>query len=130
MVKIKAKKKESVVVTTTVKSLPISPRKLRLVVEAVKGKSPQKALEILPFLPQKGARYLQKAIKTAIADAQHNFKLAAAGLRFHQILVNEGMRLKRLDKSRSARFHQGQIQKRRSHLVVSLEGVKADGEKG
>ncbi len=118
-----------VTVTTTAKSLPISPRKLRLVAAAIKHKLPQEALEILPFLPQKGARYLQKAIKTALADAEHNFELDPQSLRFRQILVNEGMRLKRLDKSRSARFRQGQIQKRRSHLVVSLEGVKQNGAK-
>lgn len=116
-------------VTTTAKSLPISPRKLRLVVDAIRGKSPQEALEVLPFIRKKGARYLWKAIKTVLADAEHNFKLADDSLHFHQIFVNEGMRLKRLDKSRSARFHQGQIQKRRSHLVVSLEGKKGNGAK-
>ena len=117
------------VVTTTARSLPISPRKLRLVAEAIKNKTPAEALTVLPFVNHKGARFLHKAIKTALADAKHNFHLDKFSLRFEKILVNEGARLKRMDKSHSARFHQGLIQKRRSHLIVSLKGVKKDGPK-
>jgi len=115
--------------TTMARSLPISPRKLRLVAEAIKSKTPAEALVILPFLNKKGAKFLYKAVKTVIADAEHNFHLNPASLRFQKILVNEGTRLKRLDKSHSARFHQGLIQKRHSHLIVSVEGVAKHGAK-
>ncbi len=126
----KSKKKPmSKVVTTMARSLPISPRKLRLVAAAFKNKTPEEALTLLPFVNKKGARFLYKAVRTAIADAEHNFHLNKSSLRFEKILVNEGTRLKRMDKSHSARFHQGLIQKRRSHLIVSLKGVKKDGAK-
>ncbi len=123
------KKGELVEVKTEAKYLPISPRKLRLVVEAVKGLEPEEALRKLAFLNKKGARFLTKAIKTALADAENNFGLVKESLRFKEILVNEGPRLKRRDKSHGARFHFGLIQKRRSHLVVKLVGEQVHGAK-
>ena len=117
------------IITTSARSLAISPRKLRLVAAAIKERTPEDALVFLPFVNRKGARFLYKAIKTAIADAENNFHLDKSTLRFEKILVNEGTRLKRMDKSHSARFHQGLIQKRRSHLIVSLKGVEKNGPK-
>ena len=103
------KQPELIEVKTEAKYLPISPRKLRLVAEAVKRLEPEEALRKLAFLNKKGAQFLIKAIKTALADAENNFGLAKDSLRFVEILVNEGPRLKRRDKSHGARFNGGII---------------------
>ncbi len=118
------KKEERVLVKTQAKYLRISPRKLKLVVEAISHLSPEESLKRLRFLNKKGARFLIKAIKTAIADAQHNFQLKKGSLTFKNILVQEGPRLKRVDRSHGFRFNRGIIQKRMSHLIVELEGVR------
>lgn len=112
-------KQEPVIVKTEAKFLPISPRKLRLIAEATKNLLPQEALKKLTFMNKKGAKYLAKAIKTAIADAEHNFNLDKNKLVFEEVLVNEGPVLKRRDKSKRM-FRYGIIKKRRSHLIVKL----------
>lgn len=112
---------EDVVVKTEAKYLPISARKLRLVVEAAKQVEPEEAMKKLKFMNKKGAKFLHKAIKTALADAEHNFDLPKENLVFDEIIVNEGPTLKRRDKSHSARSHPGTIRKRRSHLVVKVK---------
>lgn len=114
-----ATKKE---VVTNIRYLPISPRKLRLVAEAVKGLSPVVALERLAVVNKKGGRILEKAIKSAISNAENNLGLKRESLRFKEILVNEGPRLKRRDKSHGERFSFGLIKKRRSHLRIVIEG--------
>ena len=108
------KQPELIEVKTEAKYLPISPRKLRLVAEAVKRLEPEEALRKLAFLNKKGARFLIKAIKTALADAENNFGLAKDSLRFKEILVNEGPRLKRRDKSHGARFNGHYSKKKKS----------------
>lgn len=115
----KIKPKPEIVKTET-KYLPITPRKLRLVVETAKQKSPQEAMRKLKFMNKKGAKFLHKTIKTALADAEHNFGLNKEELVFDEVIVNEGPMLKRRDKSHGARSHPGMIRKRRSHLVVKL----------
>jgi large subunit ribosomal protein L22 len=112
-------KNQKTIVKTEAKFLPISPRKLRLIVERVKNLSPQKAEEKLRFLNKKGAKFLAKAIKASLSDAEHNFRLNKDDLVFEEIIVNEGPVLKRRDKSKRM-FRYGVIKKRRSHLVVKL----------
>ena len=108
------------VVKTEARYLPISERKMRLVIKAVKNLQPDEALEKLEFINKKGARFLIKAIKTALADAENNFGLERKGLAFKEILANQGPSLKRRDKSHGARFHSGIIRRNRTHLVIKL----------
>ncbi len=103
------------------KHLAISPRKLRLVAETVRGKKLSEALTILDHLPQKGARIMKKVVVSASANATNNLNLNEDNLFLAEIIVNEGTRFKRLDYSHGARFDGGMIQKRLSHLKVVLE---------
>ncbi len=103
------------------KHLPISPRKLRLVAQTVRGKKLLEALVILDHLPQKGARILKKVANSAMANAVNNFQLNKDNLFIQQIVVGDGARYKRLDYSHGARFNGGMIQKRLSHLKMVLE---------
>lgn len=107
--------------------MPISPRKLRLVVEAVKNLPPTEALKKLEFHNKKGSKMIAKAVKTALADAENNFEMDKDSLVFDEIYVNEGPALKRRDKSKRM-FHYGIIKKRRSHLIVKLR-EEANGTK-
>ncbi len=124
MNKNKIIKKKLIEVKTEAKYLPISARKLRLIVNEIKEMKPSEALRKLAFLNKKGARFLIKAIKTVIADSKYNFKLNKDSLCFKEILVNKGPSLKRRDKSHGARFHSGVIKKSRAHLVVKVVGEK------
>jgi large subunit ribosomal protein L22 len=112
-------KEEKAIIKTEAKFLPISPRKLRLIVEAAKKMRPEQAVKQLSFSNKKGSKFLVKAIKTALADAEHNFDLNKDNLVFDEILVNEGPALKRRDKSKRM-FRYGIIRKRRSHLIVKV----------
>lgn len=106
------------------KNVKISPRKLRLVANIVKKMSPPVALNHLQIENSKAGRVLLKAIKTAIADCLGNHKLDEKSLKFSSILVNEGIKYKRMDKSHSSRFSRGLIQKRHSRLTINIKGYK------
>lgn len=103
------------------KYIRMSPRKARLVVDMVRGKKAQEALVILKFVSKAAAEPVAKVIASAVANAVKNFNQKADQLVIKKIVVKEGPRYKRRDKSRRAmRF--GIIQKRTSHLEVVLEG--------
>ncbi len=121
---VRKKEEKLVVVTTKTKYLRISPRKLRLLARAVKNLTPTEALSKLKVWNKKGASFLQKSIKTVLADAENNFGLDKDSLKFKEIVVGEGPRLKRMDRSHGARFAQGLRQKRMSHLKVVVLGRK------
>lgn len=115
---------EMITVKTEVKYLPISPRKLRLIVAAIKKLSPKEAIRKLSFLNKKGSVFIIKAIKTVLADAEHNFKLDKESLVFDQMIVNQGPVLKRRDNHHGARFNGGLIKKPKSHLLIKVVGRK------
>ena len=104
------------------KNLMISPRKLRLLAENIKKLSPTEALTRLKFTNTKAARILVKAVQNVIADAKNNFNLDPATLKFDLIKVDEGMKIKRMDKAHGSRFARGLIQKRHSRLVIHVKG--------
>lgn len=70
----------------------IAPRKVRLVVDAVRGKGAQEALDVLNFMPQVAAGPVQSLIKSAIANAEENYGLEAGELFVSRIFADEGPR--------------------------------------
>ena len=120
----KIKKPVLIEVKTEAKFLPISERKMRLVIDQIKDQTPIKALLTLKFFNKKAAKFLGKAIKTAIADAENNFQLDKEALVFKEIKANLGPGLKRRDVYHGARFNGGLIKKARTHLVIRLVGEK------
>ena len=66
---------EAKTIKTKAKFLPISAKKVRPVAKLVVGKSPEEALTILAFLPQRGAKFLEKLIISSQAEAENNFGL-------------------------------------------------------
>jgi large subunit ribosomal protein L22 len=104
------------------KNLMISPRKLRLLTDNIKKMSPVEALGRLKFTNTKAARVIIKALQNVIADAKNNFNLDPNTLKFDLIKVDEGMKIKRMDKSHGSRFARGLIQKRHSRLIIHVKG--------
>jgi len=101
----------------TQKNLKSTPRKLREVVNAVRGKDPREILEILPHVRKKAANGVYKALQTAIANAEN---LGVTGeLTLVDIQVNEGAKLKRW--RAGAKGMAKPYSKRWSHLRIVLE---------
>ncbi len=96
----------------------ISPKKARLVAEAVKGMDIQDALNHLKFIQKKASYHVLKLLNSALANAEHNFNMDKDNLYIKNIIVNEGPTLKR-QKAR-AMGRAMIIRKRRSHIEVTL----------
>ncbi len=101
------------------KYLRKSPRKVRLVVDAVRGENVAKALKKLEFIKKASASHVAKVIKSAAANARDKFQEVRPEnneLYIKEIYVNEGPTLKRIQPAPMGRAHQ--IRKRMSHITV------------
>ncbi len=101
------------------KFIRISPQKIRLVMNQVRGKKVEEALNLLTFSPQRGARILRKLIDSAIANAQENAGLDVDTLYIKRIYADQGPTLKRWRARALGRATR--IQKKTSHLTVVLD---------
>jgi len=105
-------------VAAKLKYARISPQKCRLVADAVRGKPVGSALQILGFMPKKGARIVKKVLESAVANAEHNHGADIDELKVAVISVDEAPRFKRFRaraKGRGAR-----IIKRNSHITIQV----------
>ncbi|MGB4675227.1 MAG: 50S ribosomal protein L22 [Aggregatilineales bacterium] len=113
-------------VRATTKYLQISPQKLRLVCDVVRGMEPYAALDRLKFMPHKGARMVAKTLKSAIANAENNFELDVSEMVIGQIYANDGPR--RPWRRFGARGRFKPWIRRTSHLTVVLSEREAQAE--
>lgn len=104
------------------KSIRISPRKVRLVADAVRDMSAKQAITTLSLVRKRGATILMKTIQSAIANAVHNKKIAEDNLLIDKLMVHEGPFLKRFHASTRGRVHP--FKKRSSHITVILKEKK------
>ncbi|MBN1313232.1 MAG: 50S ribosomal protein L22 [Anaerolineae bacterium] len=79
-------------VRATSRYLPISPTKIRLVCDRVRGMPPRQAVDVLRHMPQKGAGLLLKVVKSAMANAENNFELDPGEMLISAVYANEGPR--------------------------------------
>jgi large subunit ribosomal protein L22 len=101
-------------VIATAKSVRITSRKARLVADSVIGLPVAEALAVLSFTPRHAAKEVAKVIKSAAANAEHNYNLEASSLRVERIDVDQAGMMKRfIPKPRGMA---GSIFKRMSHL--------------
>ena len=100
------------------KYVRISPRKVRKVVDAIKGKPVESGLQTLKFMPQKAANILEKILQSAVANADQNADVDIDLLIIRNIIADQGPTLKRW-KAR-ARGRGTRIMKRTSHITVIL----------
>lgn len=96
-----------------------SPRKLRPIVDVVRGKKVDDALAILRFLPSPSARTVAKVVKSAAANAENNFEMMPSELRIVNISVDDGPSLKRYRAGPRGRVKP--ILKRSSHITVVVK---------
>ncbi|MBC8461100.1 MAG: 50S ribosomal protein L22 [Deltaproteobacteria bacterium] len=100
------------------KYIRLSPRKVRLLMEEIKGKKVEEALNLLAFAPQKGAPILRKLINSAVANASQYPDIDVDNLFIKHIFADEGPTLKRFRPRAMGRATR--IRKRSSHLTVIL----------
>ena len=99
--------------------LPIAPRKVRLVINLIRGMQVDRALDQLSVLPKASTQPITKLLKSAIANAENNFQLAHQDLMIKTIVANEGPKLKRYRPRAFGRA--AEILKRMSHVTIVLE---------
>ena len=118
----KSKKKqeavEPVLVRASAKYVRISPRKVRLVADQVRGKHIDDARSLLQFSPRSAADDVLKVIESAAANAEANHDLIGDEMIVHEIRVDEGPTLKRFRPRAMGRATP--IHKRTSHISVAL----------
>lgn len=96
----------------------ISPRKLRLVADVIRGKDALSSLNVLRFMPQKGSDMIAKVVKSAVANATHNHHLKAESLFIEKIIIDEQPTYKRGRAASKGRPRQ--ILKRNARIRVTL----------
>ena len=96
----------------------ISPQKCRLVADAVRGKTVESALEILAFMPKKGAAIVKKVLESAVANAEHNHGADIDELKVSTIEVDEAPSFRRY--RARAKGRGSRIIKRNSHITVKV----------
>ena len=107
--------------------LPISPQKLRLVCDKVRGLDAEEAMIVLDYMPQKGSAFVSKTLSSAMANAVNNFDLNKEELYVSKIYAGDGPTLKRFKAGARGRYKPRL--KRTSHLWVIL-AEREDEENG
>ncbi|GAI24591.1 unnamed protein product [marine sediment metagenome] len=103
-------------VRAVAKDTGISPRKVRPLVDMVRGKKVDEALAILRFTPIPAAKVVAKVVKSAAASADNNFQISPSDLKIVKIFADEARTLKRFRPR--ARGRASSIHKRSSHITV------------
>lgn len=114
-------------ITASLQNCRISPRKVRVVADLIRGKKVAMAKVILENATKKAKSPLAALIDSAIANASHNFKIEQENLIVSEIRVDQGYTLKRsMPMSRGSAFP---IKKRTSHISVTLAPAAPKKEK-
>jgi large subunit ribosomal protein L22 len=103
----------------------VAPRKARLIIDMIRGKSVAEALLQLHFSKKHVARQVLKLLKSAIANADHNHNIDIDSLVVKEAFVDGGPVLKRFRPRAFGRA--AAIRKRTSHITIVLEGVVKEG---
>ena len=104
------------------KYVRVSPRKVQIVIDLIRGEKVDDALAILMYTPKSAAPVVEKLLNSAIANAENNLELDKGSLYVAECFANQGPTLKRYHpRSRGQAFP---IKKRTSHITVILDQVK------
>lgn len=101
------------------KNIRISPKKLRVVAEVIRGENAETALNFLKFAPKKWADILYKVLHSAVSNAAHNDKQDKANLYISSLIIHKGIVYKRGNAVSRGRMHP--ILKRTSNIVLELQ---------
>jgi len=105
-------------VRASARYVPISPQKIRLVLDLVRGSDVVEALDVLSFTQKVAAREVAKLLQSAIANAEQNFGLNRDDLYIHQIYADKGPI--RFWRRFGARGRFKRIRRRFSHITIIL----------
>jgi large subunit ribosomal protein L22 len=106
--------------------LRITPRKARLVVENIRGRSVPEARTVLAFTPRAAAREVEKVLASAVANAEANHGLIGDDLIVSAAYVDEGPTIKRW--RARARGRASRIEKKTCHVTLRLRPAEEDGQ--
>lgn len=102
----------------SVNSVRIAARKVRLVVDLIRGKNVGDAYAILRNTPRGATKMVEKLLKSVVANAEHNYQLDQNNLYIKEIYVGEGRTLKRMQPHAQGRGFA--ILKRTSHVYITV----------
>jgi len=109
-------------ITASLRNYRISPRKIRVVANMVRGKDVIVAQNILTHATKKAKNPLSDLLQSAVANAKNNFKLEKEGLYVKEIRVDQGYTLKRSMPVSRGSAHP--IQKKTSHVSIALAPIE------
>ncbi len=110
-------------VRAVAKYIRMSAQKVRLVTDLVRGMDVQEALDVLRFTPKAAAYEVRKVVRSAVANAEENYGVAADELYIAEISADEGPTLKRGRAGARGRYKP--LLKRSSHITVVLSAKQA-----
>lgn len=100
------------------KNARISPQKMRLVADQIRGMPVDRAINLLAFSNKKAAQIIKKVLESAIANAENNDAADIDELRISEIMIDEARTMKRWRPR--ARGRANKILKRMSHVTVAV----------
>jgi large subunit ribosomal protein L22 len=117
---------ESTDVRATARFVPMSPQKVRLVLDLIRGLHVVEALDVLQFTSKAAAKPVSKLLRSAIASAEQNYGISRDELKVHEIFADKGptRRWRRF----GARGRFKPLLRRSSHITVVLREVQQAGQ--
>lgn len=109
----------------TARMVRIAPRKVRLVIDNIRGKSVAEAISILRFTKRGAAEDIEKVLMSAVANAEHNYDMNVEDLVVAEAYANEGPTLKRFRPR--AKGAASRINKRTSHITIVVAENNKEG---
>lgn len=107
----------------TTRYVRISARKVKIVIDMIRGKKVGEALSILEYTPKSASEPVAKLLKSATANAENNLEMDSSKLFVAEVYANQGPTLKRLRPRAQGRANR--IRKRTSHISIVLDEIKA-----
>ena len=104
------------------RTVRIAPRKARLVLDLIRGKQVGEAVAILNLTPKAASPVIEKVLKSAIANAEHNYDMDVNSRVVSEAYANEGPTLKRFRPRAMGRA--SAINKRTSHITIVVSEKK------
>lgn len=101
------------------KTVRIAPRKVRLILDLVRGKEVGEAISILKLTNKRSSPIVEKLVKSAVANAEHNYDMDIENLYISEVYADEGPTLKRFRPRAQGRA--SKINKRTSHITVVVK---------
>ena len=109
--------------SATAKYIGVPPRKIRLILDTVRGKKVDDALAMLKFMQSPSARLVGRVVQSAVANAENNLQLSPSDLEIIEVYAGQGPSQKRFRPR--ARGRAGRILKRSSHVTVVVSEKEA-----